>query len=645
MALALATFTEEDSCDRRCGNMSVPFPSGLNESCAWNSGLVLICDHTLGELSLGRNVPVYNISMENGTITIGVFKSFDCYNETAVLGQRILFANPLRTEAGAERAWNDFRALIFNAPNTFGSGCFSYCIRDVRLHGRGCLPWPGCRQTSIPRSLNISMASMRNYTWFTNSALADQRLSWTRSSLMSPITSFLSRMLCSLKKQSKVVVDWVVERDLTCKEAQSNQPSYSRGANSDCSDFEKGKGYRCFCKPGYTGTPYVPPQSPQSAGCRVRYTCHSNCKNTPGNYTCDCPFGVDGDGKVGCQTSRLAIIAAAVTSCIIVSGLILFICKRKARERHFSQNGGEILKHQRVKIFTETQLAKATNNYNASNKLGEGGFTSVYKGRIDNNVLVVIKKPRDVFVKKPKDMNKDGSLSTHDEFLHEINIISQVNHKNLVKLLGICLETKVPLMRSMVLQLWKNHLRIPSEAALALEYLHSLANPPVIHCDVNLSFNITWKDLYSRKIGHLNSEYLTIGELTMKSDVYSFRVVLTELFIGETLTPWAKSREKINIRSFISVVENQTLLHMINFEASNEGEVREIEAVGLLARMWLNYNGMNRPTMWEAAEQLARINKNFWANQQNNEETQSLLDETRCDSLDFNLGNEQTRVN
>ncbi|XP_039171259.1 wall-associated receptor kinase-like 1 [Eucalyptus grandis] len=270
-------------------------------------------------------------------------------------------------------------------------------------------------------------------------------------------------------------------------------------------------------------------------------------------------------------------------------------------------------------------------------------------------------------------MKKDGSLNTHDEFLHEIGIISQVNHRNLVKLMGICLETKVPLLvyefipngtlhyhihdkRSTVLQSWKNRLRIALEAALALEYLHSLADPPIIHSDFK-SLNILLDEKYSAKvsdfgasvlispgkthiveriqgtIGYLDPEYLSTGQLTTKSDVYSFGVVLMELLTGEMPIRHGKSGENINIiRSFISAVEDQTLLHMINFEASNEGEVREIEAVGSLARRCLNYNGVSRPTMWEVAEQLARINRSLWADQRNNEEAQSLLNKTRCDS-------------
>ncbi|XP_039171200.1 wall-associated receptor kinase 3 [Eucalyptus grandis] len=703
MALALATFAEKDNCNRRCGNLNVPFPFGLDESCAWNSELALKCNHTTRELILGKNIPVHNISVEDGTMTIGNFIAYNCRNKSGGLLNGSRLKRQIRLGKDGQYTVSDTRnkltvfgcdtsARISDADETFGSGCFSYCREEVNFTAESACSGLGCCQTSIPKSLRslwIEMSSSTNYTTVRNfsscgSAFVVDQETFNVSDYKLPVPADMREHV-----DSKVVLDWVVERNLTCKVAQSNRSSYPCGANSNCSYFENGLGYRCFCKPGYTGNPYAPPLSPTSAGCEDidecedpgRYPCHGNCKNTAGNYTCDCPFGMDGDGKVSCQISRLAIIAAvifAVTLCIVVSGLVLLICKRRAKEKHFRQNGGEILKHQRVKIFTEAELAKATNNYDASNKLGEGGFASVYKGRIDGDILVAVKKPRDVPIKKPKNMNKDGSLSTHDEFLHEIGIISQVNHRNLVKLMGICLETKVPLLvyefipngtlyyhihdkRSTVLQSWKNRLKIALEAALALEYLHSLADPPVIHSDVK-SLNILLDEKYFAKvsdfgasvlispgkihiveriqgtIGYLDPEYLTTGELTTKSDVYSFGVVLVELLTGETPIRHGKSGEKINvIQSFISAVEDQTLLHMINFEASNEGEVREIEAVGSLARRCLNYNGMSRPAMWEVAEQLAGINKSLWADQWNNEEAQSLLNGTRCDSLSTSI--------
>ncbi|KAI6688593.1 hypothetical protein NL676_025421 [Syzygium grande] len=135
-------------------------------------------------------------------------------------------------------------------------------------------------------------------------------------------------------------------------------------------------------------------------------------------------------------------------------------------------------------------------------------------------------------------------------------------------------------------------------------------------------------------IGYLDPEYLTTGELTMKGDVYSSGVILMELLTGETPIRQTKFGETINIvRSFISSMENQTLLHIIDIEASNEGEMREIKVVRLLARRCLNYSGVNRPTMREVAKKLARINKNLRLNQCNDEETHSLFNETRFDSL------------
>ncbi|XP_048129868.1 wall-associated receptor kinase 2-like [Rhodamnia argentea] len=692
VAVALAAFTGNDNCVRMCGNVSVPYPFGLEDGCAWNPDLVLICNYTTGDLFLGENIPLYNISLENGTMTIGLYRALDCYNYDGV---RLELSNPdvwFSVGGGGHYTLSDTRnkltvmgcdtlALVSDDAGTFGSGCLSYCWEKINFTGESTCSGHGCCQTSIPknlRRLNISMGSKTNYATvqdFTScgSAFVVDQESFNASDYKLPVPADMGKSVFS-----RVVLDWVIERGLTCEEAKSNGTSFPCGANSFCSNFTNGEGYRCFCEAGYTGNPYASPGCQDINECKDpgRYPCRGNCKNTPGNYTCACPFGMTGDGKVGCQISLLAIIAAvfvAVTLCIVICGLVLFICKRRAKDRHFRQNGGEILKHQRVKIFTEAELAKATNNYDTSNKLGEGGFASVYRGRIDGDVLVAVKKPRDVPVKKPKEVNKDGSPSTHDAFLHEIGIISQVNHKNLVKLLGICLETKVPLLvyefvpngtlyhhihdkGSTLLRSWKNCLRIASEAALALEYLHSLADPPVIHSDVK-SMNILLDDQYSAKvsdfgasvlispgkthiaeriqgtIGYIDPEYLITGELTTKSDVYSFGVILVELLTGEKPTRRAKFGEKINIlQSFISAVEDGTLLRMTNFEASNEGEQWEIEGVGSLARRCLNYDGPSRPTMREVAEQLARINKNLWADQQNRKETESLLGETRRDS-------------
>jgi len=345
---------------------------------------------------------------------------------------------------------------------------------------------------------------------------------------------------------------------------------------------------------------------------------------------------------------------------LIICFLLYVICTKRRRDKNFRKNGGMVLKHQRVRIFREAELEKATNNYVDDQKLGEGGFGYVYKGVLADNTLVA--------VKKFKGVDKD---QLNEEFQKEIGIISQVNHRNVVKLLGLCLETKVPLLvyefisngtlykhihdkRSQILDSWSNRLRIASEIALALDYLHSLADPPVIHGDVK-SVNILLDNNYTAKIadfgasvllssgqsfiatkiqgtfGYLDPEYLMTGNLTPKSDVFSFGVVLLELLIGQKPNSRAKSGETRNIiEYFISALENNNLFGILDFQAADEGEMDEIEVVAEIAKRCVNSMGINRPTMKEISDELAKqkaLHESSWA-QHKNDDTKHLLSES-----------------
>nr|XP_034887656.1 wall-associated receptor kinase 3-like [Populus alba] len=395
-----------------------------------------------------------------------------------------------------------------------------------------------------------------------------------------------------------------------------------------------------------------------------KYICYGKCHNTIGDYECKCSLGMHGDGKEDCQgfamTTIIAVIGAIV-SLVIICLLLFMILSKRRKDKNFRENGGTVLKHQRVRIFSEAELTKATNNYDDDKKIGEGGFGSVYKGVLADNTVVAVKKSKGV-----------DKAQMNEDFQHEICVVSQVNHKNVVKLLGLCLETKVPLLvyefisngtlfkhihdkRSQVLASWSNRLRIASEAALALDYLHSLADPPVIHGDVK-SVNILLDDNYTAKVadfvasvlispgqtnilatkiqgtfGYLDPEYLMTGDLTEKSDVYSFRVVLVELLTGEKPNSNAKSGKKRNfIQYFNSALENNDLFGILDFQAAGEAEMDEIEAVAELAKRCLNSIGVNRPSMKEVSEELAKLkalNQKSWA-PQNSDETEHLLGES-----------------
>lgn len=196
-------------------------------------------------------------------------------------------------------------------------------------------------------------------------------------------------------------------------------------------------------------------------------------------------------------------------------------------------------------------------------------------------------------------------------------------------------------------------MRIAEETASALNYLHSLADPPIIHRDVK-SMNILLDSKTTAKVsdfgasvlilsgqsdtaatvqgtfGYLNPEYLRTGTLTAKSDVYSFGVVLIELLTGLNPIPNSgkSGGERNVIQYFISAVESHSVYEILNVEAVDEGEEEQIEKVAELAVKCLGGNRTTRPSMQEVAEILGMLMRLLNGNLQeenNSEETESLL--------------------
>ncbi|PSS00112.1 Wall-associated receptor kinase [Actinidia chinensis var. chinensis] len=477
-----------------------------------------------------------------------------------------------------------------------------------------------------------------------------------------------------------------------------------RSSNSERSSLTKT--VALCCSEGYEGNPYLSNGCQDIDECRISSPCNMTCHNLPGTYNCSCPKGYEGDGRkngLGCSrilSKRLPLVNIALGISISILVLLLggswlywgFRQRKiiKLREKFFEQNGGVMLqqklskrdgsfqsskRHGLVKsfeIFTEEYLKKATNNYHESRILGQGGQGTVYKGILPDDTIVAIKK------------SKIGDKSQVVQFINEITILSQINYTHVVKLLGCCLETQVPLLvyefvangtlydhlhtRSCSSSsiTWENRLRIATETAGVLSYLHSAADPPIIHRDIKSS-NILLDENYTAKVsdfgasklfptdqtqlttlvqgtlGYLDPEYFHTSQLTEKSDVYSFGVLLVELLTGKKALCYDRPEKERNLATyFISSMKEDRLFEIVDEHVINEGKAEQLKEFAMVAKGCLEVKGDERPTMNEVAMELQglrMVEKHQWVKDDNNsEEAQSLLCELSYAYGDGTLG-------
>ncbi|KAK9164715.1 hypothetical protein Syun_005617 [Stephania yunnanensis] len=230
--------------------------------------------------------------------------------------------------------------------------------------------------------------------------------------------------------------------------------------------------------------------------------------------------------------------------------------------------------------FSFRELATATKNFKPTNLIGEGGFGKVYKGILETGQIVAIKQ-----------LNKD-SLQGNQEFIVEILMLSLLHHPHLVNLIGYCTDGDQRLlvyefmpMGSLENHLfdlgadeealdWNTRIKIGVGAARGLQYLHCKANPPVIYRDLK-SANILLDNDFSPKLsdfglaklgpvgdkthvstrvmgtyGYCAPEYAMSGKLTLKSDIYSFGVMLMELVTGRQAIDYKKKQGEQNLISW-----------------------------------------------------------------------------------------------
>jgi len=241
----------------------------------------------------------------------------------------------------------------------------------------------------------------------------------------------------------------------------------------------------------------------------------------------------------------------------------IFCKKRRTRRLPSSHHNEDVPGGPNIKRYTYRELVRATQNFSPSNKIGEGGFGSVYKGQLKNGTIIAVK------------VLSSESRQGVREFQNELVAISDISHDNLVKLYGYCTEgdqrilvynhiennslaqTLLGSNHSNIQFNWKTRVNICLGIARGLAYLHHGVNPHIVHRDIKASNILLDRDLTPKisdfglakllppnathvstrvagTLGYLAPEYAIRGQVTRKSDVYSFGVLLLEIVSGRS---------------------------------------------------------------------------------------------------------------
>ncbi|WJX72476.1 hypothetical protein P8452_56358 [Trifolium repens] len=278
-------------------------------------------------------------------------------------------------------------------------------------------------------------------------------------------------------------------------------------------------------------------------------------------------------------------------------------------------------------LFTLRQIKAATNNFDISNKIGEGGFGPVYKGCLPNGTLIAVKQ----LSSKSRQGNR--------EFLNEIGMISALQHPYLVKLYGCCVEGDQLLLiyeylenNSLARALfgpeehrirldWSTRKKICVGIARGLAYLHEESRLKVVHRDIKATNVLLDTDLnpkisdfglakldeednthISTRIagtyGYMAPEYAMHGYLTDKADVYSFGIVALEIVCGRTNTIYRSKKEALYLLEWAHTLkEKGDLMELVDRRLGSDFNRKEAMMVINVALLCTNFTSNLRPAM------------------------------------------------
>lgn len=285
-------------------------------------------------------------------------------------------------------------------------------------------------------------------------------------------------------------------------------------------------------------------------------------------------------------------------------------------------------------IYTLKELLRATNNFHQDNKIGEGGFGSVYWGRTSKGV--------EIAVKRLKTMTAKAEM----EFAVEVEVLGRVRHKNLLGLRGFYAGGDERLIvydfmpnHSLLTHLhgqlasdclldWPRRMSIAIGSAEGLAYLHHEANPHIIHRDIKAS-NVLLDNEFEAKVadfgfaklipegvshlttrvkgtlGYLAPEYAMWGKVSESCDVYSFGILLLEIVSAKKPIEKLPGGIKRDIVQWVTpYVLKDAFKHLADPKLKGNFDSEQLKSVVLLAMRCTDSNPDKRPSMDEVVEWL-----------------------------------------
>nr|GLL38759.1 probable LRR receptor-like serine/threonine-protein kinase At5g63710 isoform X2 [Ipomoea trifida] len=292
-----------------------------------------------------------------------------------------------------------------------------------------------------------------------------------------------------------------------------------------------------------------------------------------------------------------------------------------------------------IRKFSWREIQIATEDFNESNIIGQGGFGKVFKGFLSDNTKVA--------VKRLADYHSPGGEAA---FLREVQLISVAVHRNLLRLIGFCTTTSerilvYPFMQNLSVAYrlrelkpgergldWPTRKRIAFGAARGLEYLHEHCNPKIIHRDLKAA-NILLDDdfepvlgdfglakLVDTKLthittqvrgtmGHIAPEYLSTGKSSEKTDVFGYGITLLELVTGQRAIDFSRLEEEedVLLLDHVKKLLREKQLKDIMDPNLKTYDAKEVETVLQVAMLCTQTSPEDRPRMAEVINMLQGV--------------------------------------